>query len=251
MSRYTIDGIQYPSVTEILGLLEKGAGFYYWIGDQALKTNKPDGYKIKQNETCDIGHELHTIIEKYINLILNKNSEKYFNIEIFFKNIKDKKLRQMFYQFYNWQVKNVRQFISSEGQIVHEKFCYAGTYDFIWEDSDGYTHLTDIKTKNELYGIEKIQLSAYKYAYENMKKDQYIISNKKGFENWEVIQEHKELKIDYIDVLKISRDFFEAIELKDFSKDSIKYFEAFKGLLQYYYFSAKRKLNNLRIKNEN
>lgn len=245
MARYLIDDVEYVSPTEILGLLGKGDALLYWASDLALKHNDRNAFKKFRDNTKDIGHDFHTIVESFINMKIQKiKNESFMKQEVF----NDYNLHQMFLQFYSWQKKNVKQFIKTEGQVVHEDLCYAGTYDFIWEDFDDMIHLTDLKTKNVLYGEEKFQLSAYKEAYESMEKETYKIHNKVNGNEWDVILKHVPLKIDYIDILKISRDYFEEIELKDFSIDHERNFQAFDGLLDYFYYSAKRKLNNKRVK---
>ena len=215
----------------------------------SLKANNKFAWREKREQTKDIGHNLHSLIESFINMQIKKTGGliDFFKQEIF----NDVLIKQMFFQFYNWQHKNVKEYIKSEGQVVHEDLCYAGTYDFIWEDYNNKIHLTDIKTKNALYGEEKFQLSAYKEAYESMKKGKYKIHNKKNNNEWDNILIHCPLIIDYIDALKISRDYFEPIELKDFSRGHENNFKAFCGLLDYFYFSAKRRMNNKRSKYDN
>ena len=254
MSRYQIDNVCYPSVTEILNLVSAKDGLMQWAANLAVETGNRFAWKEKRESTKDIGHELHTLIETFINIELKWNEYENKNQDAIYLKIIDDffvytdrqtyNLKQMFYQFYNWQKKNVKQFIKAEGQIVHDYLGFAGTYDFVWEDFQGKIHLTDTKTKNELYGEEKFQLSAYKAAYEDMNKEDYIIKNHRNGQEWTTHLKHIPLKIDKIDILKISRDFFEPIELKDFTNGQERNFSAFCGLLIWYYFSAKRRLKN-------
>jgi len=265
MSRYIIDGIEYVSPTEIIGLVSNKEALMQWAVNLVLDFTKNESQKLnavelkkeienilltarfkhkeKRDETCDIGHESHSLIESFINMkIKNGNEEEFLN----YAGKQNALIKQMFYQFYGWQKKNIKRFILAESQVVHEEYCYAGTFDLIWQDYKDLIHLTDIKTKNMLYGEEKMQIAAYKKAYESMTKDTYKITNNLNGQTWTTTLKHIPLKIDKIDILKIARDYFEPIELKDFSDNFAYNFLAFCGLLDYFYFFAKRRMNNKR-----
>lgn len=245
MSRYKINGIEYTSPTQVLGLLSTGDALIYWAVNLALKHNDKNAWKTKRDQTADVGSELHNLIETYINIQL-KHKNNADTIKILLKD-SNYNLKQMFYQFYNWQKKNVKEFLESESQVLHELLCYAGTVDFIYKDFDNNICLIDLKTSNAIYDKAKFQISAYKEARESMQSKKYVINGNNNGREYQKILLNTPRKIDKIGILKISRDFFD-LEYIDYTKNHVLQFEAFLGLLKYYYCSAKRRLNNHRAK---
>lgn len=271
MSRYTINNKEYVSSTEITGIPDKSSWLKQWAVDRAVEYIKKnseymteyipkDFFEVKKeiieqsryahkqvlNATADIGIEAHSLVETFINIQLKGEECR---IGLLLKNVNSINLRQMFYQFFVWQKKNVKRWIESEQTVVHEELCFAGTVDFIYEDYNGQIWLVDLKTKNKLYNDEKMQIASYKEARESMRASKYIVYNNRNGKEWETVINNIPIKIDRIGILKIARDFFEPVEITDYTKDCEKQFEAFKGLLTYYYTSAQRRLNNERAIN--
>ena len=272
----------YINVTGITGLLEKPQ-LKQWSSNMAIKYIKdnckkesdiscvdetiiyhPDdkllesaryAHKQRLNETADIGSELHKLIESFINIKIDvyndtdikntKDIEKKCNNFLNYTNSLDYKTKQMFYQFYIWQRKNVKRFIASEMTVCHQELCYAGTLDFIYEGLDGKIYCCDLKTSNNIYKEHELQCISYKYARESMEGSYYIKKEYNG-QKWQEKKEYNKIKIDKCSILNISRDFFDL----DFKviKDQENLFDAFKGLLIFYYAYAKRQLNNKRAK---
>ena len=244
MSTYTINDLSYVSATTITGLLGGGDALVQWAVNESFKQNNKQGWKKMRNETCDIGHEFHSLVEIYINIKIKGNIP---DLNVLFPKEIDINLRQMFYQFLVWEKYNVKFFILSESQVVNEKFCYAGTFDFIYINMNDDVCLVDIKTKNEIYPDVKMQLSAYKHAIESMTEKKYIIHCERNGNEWDKSLVHSIIKIDKIQCLKIARDFFD-LQLYDYTNDEKYAWSAFCGLLQFYYNFKKRRANNRRAK---
>jgi Fe-S-cluster containining protein len=259
--------LSYINNTSITGLLDKPY-LKQWAVDLAIKHirdncyNEISGYhlceldfdimanahKQRLNETADIGSELHKLVEQYVNIRLNINKWDY--IRDFEDYIKAQayNLKQMFYQFYIWQKKNVKQFLESERFVVHQELCYAGTLDFIWLGYDDKIYCTDLKTSNSIYKEHELQCSAYKQARESM-EGEYKIYCQYGNENWIKVYNYDKMKIDEVSILNIERDFFN-LEHK-IIKDVDNLQVAFNYLVGFYYAFAKRRLNNNRAISRN
>jgi hypothetical protein len=267
------DYITYPSPTSILGMLSKGDALIQWAVNQAVEYIKIDykkyitenknelyidifnldkllneskiAWKQTRDNTADIGSELHKLVETFINIIIKYG----FNYETaqFLEHIekKDYKLKQMFYQFYNWQMENVKQYIVSEQYVCHNELCYAGTLDFIYKGFDNKIYCVDLKTSNGVYPEHEIQVVAYKTARESMfgKYDKLsVVKNN----SWNDLIEYDNIIIDKCVILHIpQKDFYLDFKIIDDIGNKQKSFEA---LLSFYYISKKRRLNNFRAK---
>jgi hypothetical protein len=273
VNRYAIkspetgDFVEYPSVTQITGQTTKGDGLLYWAAGQAVKyieQNYNMSYDLYENSdnldkvlkaaksewknmrdaTADIGTELHNIVEIYIKRAIKENNPLWLDkgdIRSFIKDF-NHNLLVPFMQFYLWVRDNVKQFLESEKPVVHVYDCYGGTCDIIFINFKDETVLCDLKTKNALYGDDKFQLSAYKNARENMQGNYSVL-----FYGVKSDYSYEPIKIDRIAILKIARDFFD-LEYKDYTKDYKYAIIAFRSLLDFFFVSAKRRLNCRRAK---
>ena len=244
------DYITYPSPTGVLGMLSKGEALIQWACNLCVKENNPIAWKQTRDNTADIGSELHKLVESFINieiksysiLIGNRTDQEAFMFYVFKQNYQ---LKQMFYQFYNWQNKNVKQFITSEQYVCHNKLCYAGTLDFIYEGFDNKIYCVDLKTSNGIYPEHEIQVVAYKIAREDMlgKYDKLSIINNNS---WNDVIIYDQIKIDKCAILHIpQKDFY--LDFKIINDIEYKQ-KSFEALLSFYYISKKRRLNNFRAK---
>ena len=240
MSRYVINGIKYPSPSIILGKLAKGENFYNWIGREALKTGKEDGYKINRDSTASIGSELHNLIECFVKM---KIEGKHGSTKDLLKDY-DSQIKSMFMQFFHWQKENVKEFIESEKPIVHEKDCCAGTFDFSFIGKSGRKVIVDLKTSGYIYDTHIMQVNFYKYARESM-SGIYKIEFNQDNAHWTKSFEYDIIKYDDCAILRISRE--SELEYK-LVTDQYK-LQAFLLVLSYYYTVKKRRLNNNRAKN--
>jgi hypothetical protein len=240
MSRYVINGIEYPSPSIILGELAKGENFYNWIGREALKTGKEDGYKISRDKSASIGSELHNLIECFVKM---KIEERPGNIKYFLKDY-DSQIKSMFMKFFHWQKENVKKFLESEKPIVHEKECCAGTFDFSYIDHSGRKIIVDLKTSGKIYDTHIMQVNFYKHARQSMCGNYKIMFNQCNA-HWTKCFEYDIIKYDDCAILRISRE--SELEYKVVT-DQYK-LQAFLLVLSYYYTVKKRRLNNNRAKN--
>lgn len=165
-------------------------------------------YEQKRQKSADIGSIVHNIIEKYIKSNGNYNPTD--------EDFQTEKAKNSFNSFLMWVKEFNFQPLKSE-IFVYSKLGYAGTLDCIGF-LNNKKYLIDFKTSKDFYESFPLQLSAYFYAYEEMKNE----------------------KLDGMAILRLDKNtglpFF-----KDYTELKETYFEMFKSLLNY--FKLKEKLN--------
>lgn len=215
---YTHNGIEYPSVTQILGLLGKGDALNYWaagcacdfIKERKDQINDPHfpwdearaAFKTASQAAMDIGTAVHKAIEAWI-----KNGEDYHG--------DNDKVASSLLAFHEWESKNSVKWVKSEITLINEKIGYAGTCDAI-AIINGVEYLVDFKTSKAVYDEYKFQLAAYNGAADKP----------------------RDLAILRVD--KETGDF----EFVDVSRGWEKRLNAFYALVDYYYLAATRRLKN-------
>jgi hypothetical protein len=149
---YTEDQVNYfPSVTTILGIIDKGANYNEW-----LKNNGRNADYLTQH-ALEVGQKVHNLIDLFNRNIpiSNVSSE---GGEIYSKEVWTKIDRYIDYY------RTVRPTIlATECSFVCNQFGYGGTIDKTCV-IDNQTWLVDYKTGNE-YPEHELQLAAYKVAW--------------------------------------------------------------------------------------
>ena len=134
--------------------------------DKALVTGKPidevekkslvEGAKKAHRNVLkkagDYGTLLHEAIERYI---------KTQKVETFTSKV----LQKGYSDFLDWQEKNDVIFKASEKKIYSRSANYAGTFDFIAKINGEYV-LGDLKTSSGIWDEYRLQLAAYRYAFQ-------------------------------------------------------------------------------------
>lgn len=245
MSRYTNkEGIDYPSVTEVLGLLDKSSALTQWaancvvdyIKKKACKQIDTNDVYVVDNtflddarfhfreiseEAKNIGSEVHHLIEAYIKAkIQGKEFDPTANTTDYRNEVQNG-----FLAFLEWEQKNNIKWLESELTIYDDDLYYAGTLDAV-ADIDGKITVIDFKSSKGFYDGYGEQISAYAYAYNKT-------SDIKAT-NCMVVRFDKETGLP---------------EEKDYTKGVDKLYNAFIKLLDFYYAYKKRRLkNNPRVK---
>jgi hypothetical protein len=226
---YTIDGVEYPRVTTITGLLDKSGGLVPWAVDCMEKelvenydpmvslpeqvNNAKYAYKRVSNEAKDIGSEVHAIIERYIKAKLCGFS---FDIQG-----SKPKVENAYLAFLEWEKHNVKKWLESELTVCDTLNCYAGTLDAVALLNNGFTYCIDFKASNGFYDGYDMQAVAYDHAYDS--DDRHVgvlrLDKKTGFPEW-----------------------------KDYTNRYNQAYRGFMYLLDFYYAYKKRRLkNNMRV----
>jgi hypothetical protein len=143
---------QVPSVTTVLGVLNKPA-LVYWSNNLGLEGIKVTEYV---DDKAKIGTLAHFILECYLKNVQPDFAEfnaTYEQIEL------AKQCADKFFEWENCQAEFVP--IASELQLVSEKHQYGGTCDCI-AVLNGKLTLIDFKTCNAIYDEARQQVAAYK-----------------------------------------------------------------------------------------
>ena len=173
MARYSFEGIEYPSVTQILGILDKSAALMGWatkcmkeyfeqnysadVDPIMLINDARFKYREVSKEALDIGSAVHNHIEKYIKYGQDVKQES----------IKDE-VQNAFLAFLEWEDKNIKKWVKSEMQICHAGIGYAGTLDAVAELKTGEICVIDFKSSKGIYDEYRTQIIAYFEAYKNL-----------------------------------------------------------------------------------
>jgi len=152
MKTYTIDAIEYPSVTEILKVINK-PGLIEWF-----KRTSFSEIVEKTEKAISIGDIVHDVIHK---LLKGERVEIRINPEYV------SSVQSCVSAFLDWKKKCGLKVIETEKLVVSKKHFYAGTFDFVGK-LDGKIILADWKTSSAIYKEYLVQVAAYKIAYEEM-----------------------------------------------------------------------------------
>jgi len=242
MSRYTIDDIEYISVTEVTGLLDKSSALMPWAVNNACTYIKDNAcfhsdmddllelakkeYKNVSNEACDIGSEVHKKIELYIKYGKDACGKMRPEVE------------NAFLAFLEWESKNVIEWLESENVIVDEENCFAGTLDAIARLKDDNIYCIDFKSSKGFYDGYDMQVAAYTKARNSMSGKYKIKTLESSYE-----KEYSKIDIKHCGVLRLDKLTGEP-EFKDYTKTLDQKAKAFNYLLDFYYMYKKRRLKH-------
>jgi hypothetical protein len=197
--RYRVNDKVVPSVTAILGLLNKPA-LVKWannLGLQGIDSNK------YVDEAAKIGSLVHDRIDKYLTggeVDLNDYSPN----QVSQSNIG-------FAKFMEWYEKNDVEVIATEEQLTSEVHEYGGTLD-CYANVNGVPTLLDFKTGKAIYEEYFVQL----IAYVNMLMEQGR-------------------QVEQVVLLRIGRSEDEGFETRTIQVDSLwKHWDIFLALLKVY-----------------
>ena len=223
MSRaYGIEGIEYPSVTTVIGILGKGDALLGWAAKCAVQFVRKNAEKLglekalelagtqwkeAREEAADIGSEIHELIHKYIKFGKDANS------------VMRPEVENGFLAFLDWEKDHKVQWISTELQVVSRVHGFAGTLDAICL-FDGKKYLIDFKSSKGFYDGFDMQLSAYRIA---------------AAEIGHQTEGCGILRLDKASGLP---------EWKDYSDKQDQAGAAFVSLVKFYYLQKNRKLKN-------
>lgn len=209
-----------PSVTTILGILDKPALMYwavncccdYILQNMNVKSSIFDlveearkSWRTVQRQALDIGTKTHEAIQVY----LETNKEP---------RIEDQKVLTAFIAFLEWKEKNKLEVIECEKVVFGEN--YAGTADLICKLSGEIT-LIDFKTSAKIYEEYIYQVSAYAKAYNYSK----LIGN---------------LPVKNIGILRVDKESGYP-EYQNYSSGLEKYFQVFSKLVDFYWAKKEMK----------
>jgi hypothetical protein len=223
MSRsYGIDGVEYPSVTTILGVLGKGDALLDWsarctaqyirenvdkVGIEKALELAPAFWREAREEAADIGAEIHDLIHKYIKFGRDATGAMRPEVE------------NGFLAFLEWEKIHDVKWIETEKTVISKKHGFAGTLDAICM-FEGKRYLIDFKSSKAFYDGFDMQLGAYRIAAAEM-----------------------ECKTEGCGILRLDKTTG-ANEWKDFTDKQDQAGAAFLALARFYYLQKTRRLKN-------
>ncbi len=227
MSRsYTVQDIEMPSVTTVLGILDKSDALLPWAvrcATSFIRANKGERekyptldalllgaeseWRTARDEAGDIGSEIHGLISSYI--LKGADAVGTYRPEV----------EKGFLAFLEWEKQHGVKWLKSEMTVSHESLCFAGTLDAICE-FEGKSYVVDFKSSNGFYDTFGMQIAAYHGAVLSMGET-----------------------VEGCGILRLDKKTGEP-EWKDYSKRQDRDYKAFCRLLDYWYSAAKRKLKN-------
>jgi hypothetical protein len=227
---YELAGVQYPSVTSILSQMEKPA-LISWASNCAvdhiaenIKTiQNPSGPHVVDHVLRDarqafrhagdkakgIGTMVHDAIEQYVKGGKDAIGEVPTEVE------------NSLLAFYDWEAKNHVVWEESELTLFNTKDGYCGTCDAV-ATVNGVRYLVDFKTSKAVYDEYRLQLAAYREAYNLMFPDKYL---------------------EHVAVLRLDKATGEP-EWRDLDSNLLHNLRTFKVLTTLYYVQKKRRLKN-------
>jgi ElaB/YqjD/DUF883 family membrane-anchored ribosome-binding protein len=244
MSRkYSFNGIEYPSVTTILDILDKSGALMGWAVkctgqyiidnysegcdiDELVATAKRE-YRNVSDEAKDIGTEIHNKIEQYIKKGKDAVGEM------------DERVENAFIAFLEWESENIDEWIESEKNVFDPHYGFAGTLDAVAKFKDGRVMVLDFKSSKGFYDGYDKQISAYKYARDNLTGTHDVVS----YDGSIYKVTYPEIKSDGCGILRLDKATGMP-EFKDYTKKYDRQIKSFLQLTKFYYQDKKRRLKN-------
>jgi hypothetical protein len=228
---YEKNGVEYPSVTTITGILDKPA-LVQWAANcavdyvagnldrlksenvhegEAVLSEARSAHRTVKDEAAGNGTKVHKAIELYI------NGQDYSEL------LDNEQTKTAFDAFLSWESKNHVVWIKTECQVFSTTYGYAGRFDAI-AMVNGHLYLIDFKTSKGIWDEMKYQLCAYRQAYNEM------------------LEEGQE-PIENIAILHLDKETGEPT-FKPIEKDIDRMTTLFNFLTMTYYLLANRRLKN-------
>ncbi len=168
---YRINDIEWPSVTTVLGMLDKGEGLFQWAVNCALNfvelhalneglpktiSEARSRWREARDEAADIGKEIHELIQVYIRH--GRDALGKYRPEV----------EHGFLAFLEWEKDNAIEWLESEKEVFDPEHGYAGTLDakcrFGAGPLKGRVFVIDFKSSKAFYDGYAEQVAAYRHA---------------------------------------------------------------------------------------
>lgn len=158
---YWIEEVPYPSVTNIIGILDKPA-LRYWYGREVYRAMVADPslsekdalskpYQVSESAK-DRGSTVHSIVEAW-----RQSQAQVDNVPEPFRGYAQ--------AFYQWVEDNQTEIVEHERTVVSKEHGYAGTLDLLVKLNGAKLPLVaDVKTGKDIYDEAWLQLSAYRHG---------------------------------------------------------------------------------------
>lgn len=229
---YVFMGVEYPSVTTILGILDKPA-LLQWSSNcavdfvkdhfnelkdptdvhkgEAILEQARKAFLVKRDTAADAGTQCHHAIEMYL-----AGHDPYPSLAC-------EASMNGFMAFLEWESKNHVEWVRSEVTVYSILHGYAGRFDALAR-VNGHLYLIDFKTSKGVWDEHKYQVCAYRQAYNEMLEE--------GME-----------RVENLAVLHLNKETAEPAFVP-IMKNVERYTQLFNYLVIVYYHMADRRLKN-------
>jgi hypothetical protein len=237
---YGIDGVELPSVTTIIDVLDKPA-LKQWAANQAIEFVKREyltprtgetrslhdildqaktAWRSVSQEALDVGSAIHNMIEDHVRLGAAEHAREMQNRDF------PEQVKNGFTAFLEWEKENIDKWIKSEHTVYNMDYGFAGTLDAVARLNDGKVYVVDFKSSKGFYDGYDLQLAAYRLAFEGMMTDE------------------DDYNIEGMGILRLDKETGvpEWKEYRDYTRKR----QAFLALLEFYYKVKKRRLKGNR-----
>jgi len=154
---YEIDGVRYPRVSRIIGLIAK-PGIGTWRERLIREGRDPDA---ETKEAAGYGTALHKILED-----IDREPTQYDSARISIATPFEH--RETVAAYMRWRVANVARVLMVEQTVYHENHRFAGTLDRLYLLKNGARVIGDFKSGKSVDGTYRLQQMAYQEALESM-----------------------------------------------------------------------------------
>lgn len=157
MRMYTVDGVEYPSVTTILKLISLNDGLMGWANAMGFK--RKDIRKL-QDQSTSFGTLVHAYLQHEVYPLFEPPA---------FKDAMDKyAVETILRQFHTFFKDIPYKTVATEKAIVSAKLGYGGTMDWLTSFSQNLLALVDYKTSKAVNPTMFLQLGAYNNLLEEL-----------------------------------------------------------------------------------
>lgn len=158
---YAADGKLIPSVTTIVGQLDK-PGLVYWANEIGIL-----GHDIRTyvDDLAQVGTCAHQIIQlmlcgRDLQDVSNQMLSPPWGLPDPIKVMTIERALECTRKLQDWILDHSIEYVSCERELVSEKYRYGGRYD-VYAEIDGVPTVIEIKTSKQIYDANKIQVAAY------------------------------------------------------------------------------------------
>lgn len=188
---YTVDGVIYPSVTKITGMLDKPALRHWYvnrsisyISEQIYPGVPYDEIQLKEifkdakyggararDHAATIGKDVHEWIEKHITHQIATGKKHDLPMPV------HTGMQSSISKFLAWEEKTKPTYLMSEKRMVSIKHTFSGTVDIVYIDETDCTVIADIKTGKNVYPEHHLQTGGYAVMLKEEMPETFMAGN--------------------------------------------------------------------------
>lgn len=147
--RYLVDGERFPSVTTLLGVIDKSGPLMKWAVDETLAGRD---YRQTRDTAATRGQSVHDALEA---LSTDGTPPSLTNFPV--------EDRGHVQALCSWWLDHSPEPLMVEQLVASKRLRFAGKFDLV-ANIDGLAHLVDLKTSKRVYDTHHLQVAGYRLA---------------------------------------------------------------------------------------